>query len=136
MKYIPYSTRYNVSVQAANNKYSSEPSIISIETDHIGKHIDQSPELVLSTKTSLTFQIPPLDKRLNTATLYIIIQDYNKNESVSKELLDFVGAPNHRLCNEYGEAWLSNSVQVRGLLCREQNLFRNCFNFSWSAEKL
>ncbi|CAH1965540.1 unnamed protein product [Acanthoscelides obtectus] len=111
IKYLPYSAKYKLYLQSANLAYKSDFTVIDVKTDDLGKHIDQSPKLVEKTDTTLFYQIPPLDSRLDYYTLTVFVQDFNESVPVDKELLKNEKIADN-LCHNFGYSWISHSFKV------------------------
>nr|XP_023019402.1 uncharacterized protein LOC111508196 [Leptinotarsa decemlineata] len=111
IKYLPYSTYYNLYLQSANTKYESDFTQQTIKTDNIGDHIDQSPKLIAKSDSTLIFKIPRLDRRLEFYTLTVVVQDYNESKKIDSRLLKNKKIVDN-VCHQFGETWISQVVKV------------------------
>lgn len=84
-----------------------------MNTSAIGDHIDQSPKLQKASETTLAFELPKRDWRLDKTVIYVVVQDYN--ESIGK--LKVFEELNLRrgiegLCNSFGNTWIALKMLV------------------------
>lgn len=112
---MPYSTNYDLYIQSENLVYKSEFTRLSIKTDDIGDHIDQSPKLLSRTDTNLIFQLPPLDRRLKYYDVTIVVQDFNTSIKVDPIVLGNKKISSH-LCHQFGNSWISQTRKVNKIL--------------------
>lgn len=110
IKFIDYSTHYELSVQSANHKYKSDLATIYIKTDDVGDYINQSPMLVELSNVTMRFKVPEIDWRLNWTLMTVIMQDYDKTKRIGSELDVLLHTDN--LCNSYGDTWVAATVHV------------------------
>lgn len=120
IKFIDYSTHYELSVQSANHKYKSELTTIHLKTDDVGDYINQSPTLIDLTNVTMRFKVPEIDWRLNWTLLTVIVQDYDKKKIIGSELDVLLHTDN--LCNSYGDTWIAKTVHVSIYLCSYKDL--------------
>lgn len=118
---MPYSTHYNLFIQSENLVYKSEFTHITLKTDNIGEHIDQNPKLLSKSDTSLMFQLPLVDKRLQYYKATVVVQDYNSTVKVSRSILRDKNISDH-LCHQYGNSWISQTRKVRHSLLGHRHL--------------
>ncbi|RZC27695.1 uncharacterized protein BDFB_000742, partial [Asbolus verrucosus] len=111
IKVIPYSAHYELYVQSANSQYKSGFSNIHVKTDDLGEHINQAPTLQESSPTSLTFKLPPLDRRLKSYTLTTIVQDFNINKEVASNVLKTRKVADN-LCHNFGDTWVLPEIEI------------------------
>lgn len=111
IKYLQYNKHYHLYLQSKNLAYRSEFAHISVKTDNIGDHIDQSPKLISKTESSCMFQLPILDKRLEYYEVTVVVQDYNTKVKVDRAIMGNEKISNH-LCHRYGNSWISQSKNV------------------------
>ncbi|CAH0552096.1 unnamed protein product [Brassicogethes aeneus] len=108
IKYIPYSTTYDLSVQSVNNGFKSDVARTSITTDDIGDHIDQSPTVVAKCDHTVVFNLPDLDRRLDHYELTVVVQD-DKDVEVDQNLPEKVV---ENLCRDTGNTWIAKKIKV------------------------
>ncbi|KAG5891652.1 hypothetical protein JTB14_020070 [Gonioctena quinquepunctata] len=111
IKYLPYSSYYNLYLQSANTAFNSDFAQLNVETDNIGDHIDQSPKLIAKSDSTLLFKIPRLDSRLDFYSLTVVVQDFNKTEKIDSHLLKNRKIAEN-ICHQFGESWISQVVKV------------------------
>ncbi|XP_044263744.1 uncharacterized protein LOC123010725 isoform X2 [Tribolium madens] len=111
IKYIPYSTHYELFVQSANSKYKSPFAHVHVKTDDLGEHIDQSPVLLKSQPTSVTFTLPTLDHRLKSYSVVIVVQDFNQNTTIPRKITKNSKIADH-LCHNFGDTWILEKLDV------------------------
>ncbi|XP_063905545.1 uncharacterized protein LOC135124423 [Zophobas morio] len=111
IKFIPYSTHYDLYVQSVNSKYKSEYAHTHVKTDDIGDHINQSPELLQTQTTSVTFKLPVLDPRLKSYTLTTVVQDFDKERTVPSDIQNNNKVAGH-LCHNFGDTWILDQIEV------------------------
>nr|XP_008195175.1 PREDICTED: uncharacterized protein LOC662380 isoform X1 [Tribolium castaneum] len=111
IKYIPYSTHYELFVQSANSKYKSPFAHVHVKTDDLGEHIDQNPILLKSEPTSVTFTLPTLDHRLKSYSLVVIVQDFNQNITIPTKITKNSKISDH-LCHDFGDTWILQKLEV------------------------
>jgi hypothetical protein len=111
IKYIPYSTHYELYVQSVNSKYKSDYVHTHVKTDDVGDHIDQSPTLLTTGTTSATFKLPVLDHRLTSYTVTIVVQDFNKDNAIAPGILKNTKVADH-LCHNFGTTWILKPLEV------------------------
>lgn len=77
-------------------------------------YIDQTPEYIRCTNETMSFQLPPLDWRLNSSTLVVIVQDYDPTKTyISDDVLDLEMFDNkNKLCNNFGDTWIAKEIKV------------------------
>lgn len=117
MKFISFNTPYNISVRAVNDAYKGKFASIHIKTDNVETYIDPTPEYVKCTNETIQFRLPPLDWRLNSSTLIVVVQDYNITaRHISDEVvnLTMLIGPD-QLCNDYGNVWIAMALKVVNL---------------------
>ncbi|XP_048523168.1 uncharacterized protein LOC109540509 isoform X2 [Dendroctonus ponderosae] len=112
IKYLPYSQEYNLYIQSMNSKYRSDFVITTVKKEELGDHIDQSPKLLGKGDKAIMFKLPHLDKRLDSYTVTVAVQDFNESipvyvDSIKNEKL----ADN--LCHPYGLTWISQVLKVK-----------------------
>lgn len=108
---MPYNKHYHLYLQSENLAYKSDFTHISVKTDNIGDHIDQSPKLLSKTESSFMFQLPILDKRLDSYEVTVVVQDYNSKVNVDSAIMTNKKISNH-LCHRYGNTWISQNRKV------------------------
>lgn len=111
IKYLPYSTHYELYLRSENLAYKSDFTQISVKTDNIGDHINQSPKLITKTESNFMFQLPILDKRLKYYEVIVVVQDYNSSVKVDPAIMNNKKISNH-LCHRYGNSWISQTHKV------------------------
>lgn len=109
---MPYSTHYELYIQAENLKYKSDFTHISLKTDNIGDHIDQSPRLLSKGTSSVTFELPELDRRLQYYEVTVVAQDFDTSIKVDPTIMKNKKISDH-LCQQYGHTWISQTLKVR-----------------------
>lgn len=112
---MPYSQEYNLYLQSINSKYRSDFVITTVKKEELGDHIDQSPKLLGKGDKAIMFKLPHLDKRLDSYTVTVAVQDFNESipvymDSIKNEKL----ADN--LCHPYGLTWISQVLKVTNYL--------------------
>ncbi|KAK9736557.1 hypothetical protein QE152_g12414 [Popillia japonica] len=108
--FVPYAASYNLSIRACNDVHKGKFASISVKIDHIGQHINQTPEVIRTTDKSVTFQLPKSDYRLNSSTVTIIVQqDDNKVLNISPNL---TLQTEDSLCLHKGTSWIAGEWQV------------------------
>lgn len=114
IKYITYNTPYLISIRAANDVYKGNTTSLHIKTDNIMDYIDQTPEYIRCTNETMSFQLPPLDWRLNSSTLVVIVQDYDPTKTyISDDVLDLEMFDNkNKLCNNFGDTWIAKEIKL------------------------
>ncbi|XP_049826701.1 uncharacterized protein LOC109605342 isoform X2 [Aethina tumida] len=110
IKYLPFSTSYDLTVQAINKGFKSGLARAVVKTDNIGDHIDQSPTLLSKCDSTVTFKLPSLDRRLEYYNLTVIVQDFNKGINVN--LNKFPKKISDNLCHFIGDTWISKSIKI------------------------
>lgn len=115
IKYIPYSAHYLLSVQSVHDEFRSDFETIHVKIDDIGEHIDQSPKLKGVTNSTLLFEIPKLDPRLNATVLTAIVQDYDENKKLDGSKLG-LELHEYNFCNAFGDTWIAKIIQVAHLI--------------------
>ncbi|XP_050305913.1 uncharacterized protein LOC126743031 isoform X2 [Anthonomus grandis grandis] len=111
IKYVPYSKEYNLYVQSANDKYKSDFVTTTVKTADLGDHIDQRPKLLGKGDKAIIFKLPPLDRRLDSYTLTVIVQDSNKSIEVASKMLPEKFTDT--ICQRYGDTWVSHTLNVK-----------------------
>ncbi|KAJ8973052.1 hypothetical protein NQ317_011332 [Molorchus minor] len=112
IKVIPYSALYVLHLYSANRQYISESATLLVKTDNIGDHIDQSPKLLGNSDSTLIFEIPFLDRRLESYTLTVVVQDFDKNRTVDADVLENKKVASY-LCHNFGHTWISQTVKIQ-----------------------
>lgn len=98
-------------MQSVHDEYKSDFVTIHVKTDDIGDHIDQSPRLKQITNSTLIFEIPKLDPRLNATVLTAVVQDYDVNEKLNTQKLN-LELHEYNFCNNYGDIWIAKIIPV------------------------
>lgn len=120
-----------MSIRACNDVHKGKFASISVKIDHIGQHINQTPEVIRTTDKSVTFQLPKSDYRLNSSTVTIIVQqDDNKVLNISPNL---TLQTEDSLCLHKGTSWIAGEWQVTyknnlGLIVNLRNIFVDAAN--------
>ncbi|XP_060534337.1 uncharacterized protein LOC132706804 [Cylas formicarius] len=111
IKYVPYSTTYNLYIRSSNNKYRSAYSTATVKTADIGDHIDQSPKLLGKSDKALVFKLPHLDRRLNSYTVTVAVQDYNVSKAIDLETIANSKVADN-LCHSFGDTWIVGNLTI------------------------
>lgn len=82
-----------------------------MKTADLGDHIDQSPKLLGKGDKALVFKLPPLDRRLESYTLTVGVQDYNESVPVHVDTIENKKLADN-ICNPYGVTWISQVLKV------------------------
>lgn len=98
-------------MQSVHDEYKSDFETIHVKTDDIGDHIDQSPKLKEIANSTLIFDAPKLDPRLNATVLTAIVQDYDENKKLNKTALG-LELHEYNFCNTFGDTWIAKIIQV------------------------
>ncbi|KAL1513774.1 hypothetical protein ABEB36_003139 [Hypothenemus hampei] len=110
VKYVPYSSEYDMYVQSINSKYKSDFTVVKVNTEDLGNHIDQSPKLLGKGDKAVVFKLPHVDRRLESYSVTIAVQDFNQSIPLghikNKKLSDNV-------CHPYGLTWISQTLEVK-----------------------
>ncbi|KRT83417.1 Fibronectin domain-containing protein, partial [Oryctes borbonicus] len=110
VKYLVYGSTYNVSVRACNLVHKGLAASLDVQIDHIGQHVDQEPKLLQMNQEVVTFQLPKLDRRLNSSTIIVVVQQYDNEKSNLPQNLIF--ATNGSLCLQKGTSWVAGAWQM------------------------
>lgn len=98
-------------MQSVHDEFKSDFVTISVKTDDIGDHIDQSPKLKETTNSTVLFKIPELDPRLSATVLTAIVQDYDESKKLNKTALG-LELHEYNFCNAFGDTWIAKIIQV------------------------
>ncbi|CAG9766449.1 unnamed protein product [Ceutorhynchus assimilis] len=112
VKYVPYSHEYNLYLQSANSKYKSDFSTATVKTADLGDHIDQTPKLLGKGDKAIVFKLPRLDRRLDSYTLTVAVQDFNENLPLKMDSIENPKLADH-ICHPYGSTWISQVLKVK-----------------------
>ncbi|XP_050510220.1 uncharacterized protein LOC114349462 [Diabrotica virgifera virgifera] len=111
IKDVPYDSHYNLYIRSGNTAYKSDYAETHVKTDHLGDHIDQSPKLLARSDNNLLFKMPYLDSRLQSYTMTVVVQDYDKKRQVDGEVLKNKKVADN-LCNNFGDTWIAQVMKV------------------------
>ncbi|KAJ8923877.1 hypothetical protein NQ315_006653 [Exocentrus adspersus] len=111
IKYVPYSTHYKLYIQSANTMYKSSFTQLTVKTDNIGDHINQTVKLLEKQSDRILFKIPHLDHRLDFYVLTIVVQDFETKMEIKPDIME-----NHiiaeNICHKFGNTWVSQVLKV------------------------
>lgn len=94
-----------------HDEHRSDLETIPVKTDDIGDHIDQSPSFKQAVNSTLVFEAPALDHRLNETVLLAIVQDYDESKTFEGEKIG-VELHEYDFCNGFGEGWIAEIIKV------------------------
>lgn len=60
---------------------------------------------------SLIFKVPPLDPRLKSYFLTVIVQDFNKEKLVDPDVIKEKKVSDH-LCHNFGDTWIAKTKEI------------------------
>lgn len=65
---------------------------------------------------AIVFKLPHLDRRLESSTITVAVQDFNKSISIDVNSIKNDKLADN-LCHAFGKTWISQVLKVPNLLC-------------------